>query len=501
MSTYDFDYLVLGGGSGGVSSAKRAALLYNKRVAIVESNAWGGTCVNVGCVPKKIMFQAASMYEMINHEAPHYNMGQPKAVFDWKKLKEKRDKYIHRLNGIYLNGMKSAGIEVLDGWGVLKDNHTVDITMSADESKRTITAEYIVIATGGKPMLPNTPGMEHAITSDGFFELETQPQKVIVVGAGYIAVELAGVLNGLGSEVHLVVRKQKALRSFDPDISDFLDTTMEKSGIKIHRNTEGVASVELLENGQKKVTTVSGEVLEADCVLMAPGRIPAVEGIGLEDAGVTMDAKTKYIIVDDYQNTNVESIKALGDVCGEVELTPMAIAAGRRLADRLFGEDMSHAKTSYENVPTVVFSHPPIGTIGMTEPEALAKYGQDNIKVYKSTFVNLYYSMFEMEPSEKPKTFMKVITAGINEQVVGLHIIGMGADEMLQGFGVAVKMGATKADLDATIAIHPTASEELVTLGTWGTSPPYSGAKSPPLYGAEAPTPILGHPPPSSSKM
>lgn len=280
-------------------------------------------------------------------------------------------------------------------------------------------------------MVPQGEGVkEHCITSDGFFQLDYIPQKSVVVGAGYIAVELAGVLQGLGSETHLVVRKGKALREFDPEISDFLDAQMQKQGITIHRNTSGVAKVESNpSNGKKKVTCVEGQIIDdADIVLMAPGRVPAVEGLGLEKAGIRQrEDGVNYIMADEYQNTNVDKVYALGDVTGLVELTPMAIAAGRRLADRIFG-GIAEAKASYENVPTVVFSHPTIGTIGLTEPQAIAKYGQENIKIYKSTFVNLYYSMFYMEPSDKPKTFMKLICAGVEEQVVGVHIIGMGAD-------------------------------------------------------------------------
>jgi glutathione reductase (NADPH) len=504
---FEYDYLVIGGGSGGVSTAKRAAGIYGCKVAIVEASAWGGTCVNVGCVPKKIMFQAAHLFETAQHDAAHYEISHTTATkntsttttFDWNKLKVKRDAYIRRLNSIYLNGLASAGVTILEGWGSFVDAHTVTV-QKTDGSTVQVTADKIVLAVGGKPMVPaSTPGMEHCITSDGFFALTEQPASAVVVGAGYIAVELAGVLQALGTDTHLVVRKEKALRSFDPEISDFLDASMVQSGMHVHRNTGGVAAVELLPNGTKKVTTVSGLVIEnIDCVLMAPGRVPNVEGLGLDKAGVQIN-REQYIVVDDYQNTTVSNVYAIGDVCGSVELTPMAIAAGRRLADRLFGgSGLSAAKTSYENVPTVVFSHPTIGTIGLTEPEAVAKYGTQNLKIYKSTFVNLYYSMFNLEPADKPKTFMKLICAGISEQVVGLHIIGMGADEMLQGFGVAMKMGSTKADFDACVAIHPTAAEELVTLGTWGTSPPFSGAAVSPLRGALAPTPALAHPAPDS---
>lgn len=297
-----------------------------------------------------------------------------------------------------------------------------------------------------------------------------------------------------------MVRKHKSLREFDEDISDFVNAEMERQGITIHRNTEGVAKVEEVD-GKKRVTCVNGQVIEgADVVLMAPGRlpnldgdydmVPNVEGLKLELAGVKQHERTQAILADEYQNTNVDHIFALGDVCGKVELTPMAIAAGRRLADRLFG-GLKEAKACYDYVPTVVFSHPVIGTCGLTEKQAVEKYGRDNLKIYNSTFVNLYYSMFEMEPSEKPKTKCKLICAGVDEQVVGLHMAGMGADEILQGFGVAMRMGATKADFDSAVAIHPTAAEELVTMGTWGQSAQASGAKVAPILGAPTAEPTL----------
>ena len=392
-SSYDFDLIVIGGGSGGCSSAKRAALNHGKKVAVIEADRWGGTCVNVGCVPKKIFFQASQMREMMRHDAKHYLFeGASQAKFDWKAFKERRDKYILRLNGIYRSGLENAGVTILDGFGSFVDPHTVKVSM-LDGSVKQISAEFILVATGGRPTIAEGEGIaEHTITSDGFFELEEQPKKAVVVGAGYIAVELAGVLHGLGTETHLVVRKHKALRDFDEDISDFLDKEMVKSGITIHRNTNGVAKVEVV-NGLKRVTLHNGEVIEgADVVLMAPGRvpnsddyemIPNVKGLGLENTGVAQDSRSNVILADAFQNTNVDSIKALGDVCGQVELTPMAIAAGRRLMDRLFG-GVVDSKTSYENVPTVVFSHPTIGTIGLTEKKAVEKYGADNLKVYRS---------------------------------------------------------------------------------------------------------------------
>jgi len=308
----------------------------------------------------------------------------------------------------------------------------------------------------------------------------------VIVGAGYIAVELAGVLNSLGSEVHLILRKEKALRSFDQMLVDALDEEMIKAGIHIHRFSRGLAKVSLGADKRKCVQTKYGDFLYGvDVVLLATGRSPNTESLNLNKVGVSVTSNG-YIEVDEYQKTTSDaSIFSLGDVCGSVELTPMAIAAGRRLADRLFGGvEYQEAKVSYENCPTVVFSHPAIGTIGLTQNEAETMFGKENVKVYTSSFANLYYGIFDLEPSEKPKTRMKLVCVGEEEKVVGIHCIGMGSDEMMQGFGVAMKMGCTKADLDSCVAIHPTASEELVTMGTWGKSPQASGAKISPLNGA-----------------
>jgi glutathione reductase (NADPH) len=311
------------------------------------------------------MYLAASMRETLVHECPQYGFGSPNATFDWAFLKKKRDAYIVKLNEIYESGLSKNGVDIFEGWGSFVDAHTIEIKLT-DGSTKTVTSDKIVIATGGKPMVPSGDGVEYSITSDGFFELEALPEKVVVVGAGYIAVELAGVLNALGSKTHLVVRKGKALREFDPDVSDMLDSEYQKAGITIHRNTNGVAKIELVD-GKKKVTMHNGEVVEgADIVLMAPGRVPNVDGLNLEKAGVKLKEGKHYIEVDEFQNTSVDNIYALGDVCGMVELTPMAIAAGRRLSDRLFGGGVyEKAKASYENVPTVVFSHPPIGVIAL----------------------------------------------------------------------------------------------------------------------------------------
>lgn len=492
QSIFDYDLLVIGGGSGGIASAKRAAQLYNAKVGVIEMARLGGTCVNVGCVPKKVMFNAATIAHTLAHDATHYGFEGGKAcvkTFDWPKVKKVRDDYVLRLNSIYENGLKSAGVEFLQGRASFVDSHTLAITNN--DSVKNVTAGKIIIATGGRPYFPPDEGvLEHSISSDGFFELQDLPKVAVVVGAGYIAVELAGVLNSLGSEVHLILRFGKALRQFDKMISDGLDEEMKRAGIHIHTNTGGVAKISLDSEQKKTIQTISGDTIYgADVVIMATSRVPNTKHLHLDKANVELNDKG-YIQVDELQNTSSPSVYALGDVCGNVELTPMAIAAGRRLADRMFGGiKQAEAKVSYDNVPTVVFSHPPIGTIGMTEDQAVSKYGKDNIRVYNSSFANLYYGIFDVDSNDKPKTRMKLICAGLDEKVVGLHCIGMSVDEILQGFGVALKMGATKADFDSCIAIHPTAAEELVTMGTWGTSPQISGALVSPLNGAPAAEP------------
>lgn len=436
-----------------------------------------------------VLGSAATIADTIKHDMHHYGFSKGKDAaesFDWAHLKKGRDAYVLRLNGIYRNGLKSSGVDEIEGHGSFIDRHSIKVTSPRHEDK-IVTGKYILIATGGRPIFPPGEGMkEHCISSDGFFELEELPKVAVVIGAGYIAVELAGVLNSLGSEVHLVVRKECALREFDPMISAELDKEMVRQGITIHRQTGGAEKVEIDNStGKKIVTFKSGDVVYgADIVLMAVGRQPNVESLNLDKVGVKI-GRSNHVVADEYCTTSVDNIFALGDDVGIVELTPMAIASGRRLSDRIFG-GVDGAKASFENVPTVVFAHPTIGTIGLTEPKAIAKYGEQNIKVYNSKFANLYYGIFNVEPEKRPKTAVKLICAGESEKIVGIHIIGMGADEMLQGFGVAVKMGATKADLDSCVAIHPTASEELVTMGAWCTSPQVSGAKVSPLNGALA---------------
>jgi len=395
--------------------------------------------------------------------AKHYGYGVESAdvSFNWAKIKAARDAYVKRLNGIYERNLGNSGVEYIQGFATFSGPKTLQV------GDRTLTADHIMLAPGGYPSSMDVPGAELGISSDGFFELEDLPAKTAVIGAGYIAVELAGVLNGLGSDVSLVVRGEMAIRRFDPLVRDTLDSEMKAAGITI-RNNSNVTSVERQENGKLTVTLDNGEpMVDVDCLLWAIGRKPATAALNLPAAGVNVNGRD-YITVDEYQNTSAEGVYALGDVTGPVELTPVAIAAGRRLADRLFG-GVPDAKLNYENVPTVVFSHPPIGGVGLTEPDARQKYG-DGIKVYQSKFGNMLYSPLP-EDAHKPRTAMKVICEGPTERVVGIHVIGLGADEMMQGFGVAVKMGCTKGDLDNCIAIHPTASEELVTMAPWGNSP------------------------------
>ena len=457
-----FDYLVIGGGSGGVASARRAAG-HGAKVGLIEKGALGGTCVNVGCVPKKVMWNAATVSEIF-HDAKQFGFDLPGGyTFNWRTLKEMRDAYITRLNGIYTRMLGNSQVEYIQGYGSFSDEKTVQV------GDKTYTADHIMIAVGGKPAFPDIPGIEHCISSDGFFLLESQPKRVAIVGAGYIGVELAGVFQGLGTQAEIFTRGDTILRGFDSYIVETLLGEMKKQGLKHHPGQQP-SSIAKNADGTLTLTSATGETFGPfDEILFATGRKPLVEELGLSKAKIDMTDRG-YIQVNDVQETSTDGIYALGDVCGSVELTPMAIAAGRRLADRLFLEDMKDAKADYTDVPTVVFSHPPIGTMGLTEEQAAAKFGAENLKIYTSKFTNLWYGPWQMEPDDKPKTAMKLVTQGPDEKVVGIHLIGMGSDEMLQGFAVAMKMGATKADFDATVAIHPTASEELVTLGPWGMS-------------------------------
>ncbi|KAK3671895.1 Glutathione reductase [Recurvomyces mirabilis] len=447
------DYLVLGGGSGGLASARRASGMYGAKAIVIENKRLGGTCVNVGCVPKKITWNAANIAEHMKDARAYQFSFEETAPFNWGAFKRKRDAYVKRLNGIYEKNLKSDKVEYLHGTASFIDSHTVKVLLD-DNSEAEIKAKRILVAVGGYPNLAPVEGAEHGITSDGFFELETQPKKVAVVGAGYIAVEMA--------ETRLFIRNDTFLRSFDPMVQEKVTAQYEKNGIHLHKQSSQ-SKLEDLGNGKKKLhyKDQSGEgSIEVDTVLWAIGRSPELEKLNLKVTKVAQNDKG-HIKTDDYQNTNIEHIYALGDVCDRgFELTPVAIAAGRRLADRLFG-GMKDAHLDYSNIPSVVFSHPEVGSIGMTEPDARKKFG-DDIKIYSSNFTDMYFAMHEQD--EKTPTAYKLICQGKDEKVVGMHILGMGSSEVLQGFGVAIKMGATKADFDRCVAIHPTASEELVTM-------------------------------------
>lgn len=376
------------------------------------------------------MWNAASIAETL-HDMKHYGFSgydSDAISFNWNFIKENRDKYIVRLNGIYERNMGNSGVDSILGTASLADGGKgVVVKPDGGGDAVTYSAKNILIATGGYPTFPDGEGIrENSISSDGFFELEELPGKAVVVGAGYIAVELAGVLQALGTDTSLVVRKNMALREFDEILSETLDNEMQRQGINIFRDTNGVEKITVdEETGLKTVFLQNGEKIEeVDTVLMATGRSPLVEPLNLDGAGVTQK-DGGYIVTDEYSATNVDGVFALGDVVGNIELTPMAIAAGRRLADRLFGgPQFENAKVSYDMVPTVVFSHPPIGTIGLSEAQALEKYGEDNVKVYRSKFANLYYGPWQVEADDKPKTAMKLICAGEEELVVGLHVIG-----------------------------------------------------------------------------
>lgn len=446
-----FDYLSIGAGSGGIASANRAAIR-GAKAAVIEAKAVGGTCVNVGCVPKKVMWYGAHVAEAIKYsEAYGFDLDQK--GFDWGRLVRNREAYIERIHGGYKRGFENNGVELIKGFARFVDERTVEV--DGEE----ITADHITIAVGGRPIIPEIPGAEYGIDSDGFFALEQQPEKVVVIGAGYIALEIAGVLNALGSETHLLVRGDRPLRHFDVDITDALLERMEKDGMNLAKGFI-TDRIEKDDDGKLTVCSKDGEsITDIDCVIWAIGREPATDKINAEAAGVEVDAMG-YIRTDDYQNTNVKGIYAVGDITGEAQLTPVAIKAGRLLAERLFNPALCDAHMDYSQIPTIVFSHPPIGTVGLTEAEAVAVHGKDDVKVYKSEFAAMYNAI---TPHRAMSTF-KLVCYGPDEKVIGIHGLGEGMDEILQGFAVAMKMGATKADFDATVALHPTSAEEFVTL-------------------------------------
>ena len=446
-SKKEYDLIVIGAGSGGLAAAQRAAE-HKQRVAIIEMGQLGGTCVNRGCIPKKIYWYAAEFaYDLKHSNTLGFETNDFK--HNWHTLQQASKQYIKKLNDMYRKNLSQKNIEIVTGNASFQSSKEISV------GGVLLTAKQIIIACGATPVVPDIPGAEFGITSDDFFELTNRPKKTIIVGSGYVAVELAGILNALGSDTKIVARKNSILRKFDQSIQSSVIDYLVESGVEVSLNTDVLSVKE--NNNQLLVQTNNKDHTSIDALLWAIGRKPLVSDLGLERTQVTKD-KNNFILVDQYQTTKDPNICAIGDVVGNHELTPVAIAAGRALSDRLFG-DKENARLEYENIPTVIFSHPPVGTVGMSEEEARVVYG-NKVKIYEANFVSLRHSLIGISS----KAMIKLVCLGKEEIVIGCHIVGQGADELLQGFAVAIKMGAQKKDLDNTVAIHPTLAEELVTL-------------------------------------
>jgi glutathione reductase (NADPH) len=446
MSDYDYDLFTIGAGSGGVRASRMSAAL-GVRVAVAEERYMGGTCVNVGCIPKKL-FAYASHYSEEFGDAVGFGWAASKPTFDWPTLVANKDKEIARLNGIYERLLTGSGVTVFKSRAQVVDAHTIEV------DGRRVSARHILVATGGWPVVPDIPGKELAITSNEAFHLPRLPERVLVVGGGYTAVEFASIFHGLGVETVLSYRGDCLLKLFDNDLGTFLGTEMAKEGIRVCLRSHVVA---IERRGGCLVCQFSdGSAIETDAVMYATGRNPNTAGLGLERAGVEVAANGAVIVDDDYQSS-VASIHAIGDVIHKIQLTPVALAEGMVVADRLFGK--GERKLDYRYVPTVVFSHPNVGTVGLSEAQARREY-EDNVAIYKSTFTPLKHRL----SGRKELTMMKLVVDKASDRVLGVHMVGIDAGEILQGFAVALVCGATKAQFDATIGIHPTAAEELVTM-------------------------------------
>jgi len=445
VSSCEYDLFVIGAGSGGVRAA-RIAGQHGAKVAIAEERYLGGTCVNVGCIPKKLLVYAAHFHEEFR-SAEGFGWTLGSREHDWAQLIANKDSEIERLNGVYDRLLRGANVEIVDGTARLVDANTVAV------GDRRFRARHILLATGGSPLKPEIPGAELGITSNEAFYLETLPKRVLVIGGGYIGVEFAGIFHGLGADVKLVYRGDRILRGFDEDVRIALTDEFAKKGIDIRVHTD-LAKIEMCPNGLQ-ATTNDDIVLEADQILFAIGRLPKTAGIGLEECGVTRDIYGA-VVVDDYSCTAVPNIYAVGDCTNRLNLTPVAIAEGQAVAEMLFKGTRS--KPDYANVPTAVFSQPNIGTVGLTESEARAAFSE--IDVYKSVFRPLKHTL----TGSDEKTMMKLIVDPKTDRVLGCHMVGADAGEIIQGFAVALKCGATKSQFDSTVGIHPTAAEEFVTM-------------------------------------
>ena len=439
----NYDLIVIGGGSGGIASAVRAAT-HGAKVAVIEQQHLGGTCVNVGCVPKKVMWYAAHIQSMLK-TSPDYGFSEQENTINWPALKQSRNQYIERLRGLYAKRFESLNITHINGFGKLTAPNLVTV------NNERYHAEHVIIATGGKPSQPNIPGIEYALTSDDFFLLEQQPKKVAIIGSGYIAVEIAGVLNCLGSDTHLFCRKEMPLTHFDCDIRNQFNQQSIEDGLSIHP-----LHTPLALSSASCIAFDKGSYDGFDAIFFAVGRDANINDINLDGVGIDTTLHNK-IKTDAFQNTTLKNHYALGDITEAAELTPVAIKAGRQLSERIFN-NKPNSKLNANSIPTVVFSHPPIATLGLTQAQANEQY--DDITVYRSQFNPMLYALSKT----KIPTVMKLICQGANEKIIGLHMIGHDCDEILQGFAVAINMGATKQDFDNTIAIHPTSGEELVTL-------------------------------------
>jgi glutathione reductase (NADPH) len=446
MSQFDYDLFVIGGGSGGVRAARMAAG-FGARVALAESYRLGGTCVIRGCVPKKLLVYAAHFREDIE-DAAGFGCAVDGARFSWPRLIAAKDREIARLEGIYRGLLDKTGVSVHEGHARFVDAHTIDV------AGRRMTAAHVLIATGGRPFVPDLPGRELGFTSNEAFHLAEMPRRIAVVGGGYIAVEFAGIFHGLGAEVTLAYRGPEFLRGFDDDVRHFLHAEMEKKGVRILLNAPP-QSIERGPDGALAVTLGGGARLAADGVMFATGRVPNTDGLGLDAAGVAL-AADGAVRVDEYSRTNVAHVYAVGDVTHRLQLTPVAIREGAAVAATLFGGQPTRA--DHADVPTAVFSQPPIGTVGLTEAQAFARYGE--IEIYTSDFRPMKHTL----SGRSERTLMKLVVDAATQRVVGAHMVGADAAEIVQGIGIAVKAGLTKADFDATVGIHPTAAEEFVTM-------------------------------------
>lgn len=448
MKTQHFELIAIGGGSGGLAVAEKAAML-GRKVAIIEPHPLGGTCVNNGCVPKKVMWYAASLAHDVD-AARDFGIPATRTKTNWRTLVAGRDHYTGNINNYWSDYIGNCGITHIQGRATFVDAGTVAV------DGQHYTSDHIVLATGSQPIVPALPGAQLGITSDGFFALQEQPKRVAIVGGGYIGVELGGVLKALGSDVTLVALEDRLLANFDPMISAVLEQEMLRQDIDVQTGFQVVA----LTGGTGDISVMSarGTALAGfDCVIWAVGRRPHTAGLNPGAAGIEV-LPNGVVPVDAYENTRVPGIYAIGDITGKLPLTPVAVAAGRKLAERLFN-NRADSRVDYDNIPSVVFSHPPVATVGLSEDTARQRYGRD-VTIYKSEFTPMRHAL----SAHAPTTAMKLVCTGAQEKVVGIHVIGENADEMLQGFAVAVKMGATKTDFDNTIAIHPTSAEELVTM-------------------------------------